>query len=96
MPAAPGRIGVGGTADRGRHFPLRPELNDLWDFRIFIDIEPDESIRRGVAGTAGDGEAVPAALRAGQRLYLDAVRPAELADVSSALDWVHAVPDERG
>jgi uridine kinase len=63
-------------------FLLRPELNDLWDFRIFIDIGPDESIRRGVARDGPETEElyrrryVP-----GQRLYLDAVRPAELADV---------------
>ena len=30
-------------------FLQRPELDDLWDFRIFIDIGPDESMRRGVA-----------------------------------------------
>jgi uridine kinase len=63
-------------------FLQRPELNDLWDFRIFIDIEPDVSIRRGVARDGPETEDlyrrryVP-----GQRLYLDAVGPAELADI---------------
>lgn len=63
-------------------FLFRPELNDLWDFRIFIDIDPDESIRRGVARDGPETEElyrrryVP-----GQRIYLDSVRPAELADV---------------
>lgn len=63
-------------------FLFRPELNDLWDFRIFIDIDPDESIRRGVARDGPETEElyrrryVP-----GQRIYLESVRPAELADV---------------
>jgi uridine kinase len=63
-------------------FLQRPELNDLWHFRIFIEIEADESIRRGVARDGPETEDlyrrryVP-----GQRLYLEAVRPAELADV---------------
>lgn len=63
-------------------FLFRPELNDLWDFRIFIDIDPDESIRRGVARDGPETEKlyrrryVP-----GQRLYVDAIGPAGLADV---------------
>jgi len=63
-------------------FLFRPELNDLWDFRIFIDIGPEESIRRGVAR---DGPQTEGLYRRryvpGQRLYLGAVSPAELADV---------------
>jgi uridine kinase len=63
-------------------FLLRPELLDLWDFRIFVQIEPGESIRRGVAR---DGPGVEELYRRryapGQRLYLEAVRPAELANV---------------
>ena len=69
-------------------FLLRAELNDLWDLRIFIDIELDESIRRGVARDGPETEHlyrhryVP-----GQRLYLEAVRPAELADVVLSPAW---------
>jgi uridine kinase len=63
-------------------FLQRPELNDLWDFRIFIEIDPDESIRRGVARDGAETEElyrrryVP-----GQRIYLESVRPAQHADV---------------
>lgn len=63
-------------------FLQRPELDDLWDFRIFIDVGAEESVRRG---TARDGAETEELYRRryvpGQRLYLDAVRPAERADV---------------
>lgn len=29
-------------------FLFRPELNDLWDFRIFVDINAEHTIERGV------------------------------------------------
>jgi uridine kinase len=69
-------------------FLARPELADCWDYRIFVAIDEDESIRRGVARDAwflgGEDEArrlyeqryVP-----GQRLYLQEARPLETADV---------------
>ena len=63
-------------------FLLRRELNDLWDFRIFVQIDLDESIRRGIARDGRDKEElyrrryVPA-----QRCYLEDVRPARLANV---------------
>jgi uridine kinase len=68
-------------------FLARPELADCWDYRIFVAIDEDESIRRGVARDAwflgGEDEArrlyeqryVP-----GQRLYLQEARPLETAD----------------
>ena len=63
-------------------FLFRPELDDLWTFRILLHVELEESIRRGVER---DGAAKEELYRRryapGQRLYLDAVRPAELADV---------------
>jgi uridine kinase len=63
-------------------FLLRRELNDLWDFRIFVQVEPEEALRRGVARDGADREHLyrtrylPA-----QRLYLASVRPQLLADV---------------
>lgn len=63
-------------------FLLRPELGDLWTFRIFVHLGLEESVRRGVER---DGRAAERLYRrryaAGQRLYLALVRPAELADV---------------
>lgn len=68
-------------------FLLRPELNALWSYRVFIDVDADVAYERGIARDAswmgGEDEArrlyqlryIP-----GERLYLDAVRPASLAD----------------
>jgi hypothetical protein len=30
-------------------FAFRPEYNDLWDFRIWLDVNPDLSLARGIA-----------------------------------------------
>jgi uridine kinase len=62
-------------------FLLRPELRDLWDFSVLVEVGFDELLRRGVER---DGEAMrhrylvrylPA-----QRRYFDEVEPARLAD----------------
>jgi uridine kinase len=69
-------------------FLLRPELNDLWDFRVFLQVDFEETLRRATERDEklfGSREAVrrrylrryvPA-----QRLYLDSVRPELIADV---------------
>jgi uridine kinase len=63
-------------------FLFRPELDDLWTFRVFLHVELDESIRRGLERDGAVKEELYRRRYApGQRLYLDAVRPAELADV---------------
>jgi uridine kinase len=63
-------------------FLQRPELNDLWDFRVYIQIEPGESIRRGVARDGPEtAELYEKRYVPGQQLYLESVRPSELADV---------------
>jgi len=69
-------------------FLMRPELNDLWDFRIFLDIGFDVSVERAVKRNA-EGIDSEEALRQryetryvpGQRLYLESARPREVADV---------------
>ena len=69
-------------------FLMRPELNDLWDFRIFLEIGFEESLERTVRHNA-EGMDSEEALREryekryipGQRLYLDSVKPREIADV---------------
>jgi uridine kinase len=63
-------------------FLQRPELNDLWDFRIFVHVELEESIKRGVARDGPETEELyRRRYTPGQRLYLGSVRPRELADV---------------
>lgn len=68
-------------------FLLRPELDDLWTFRIFVAVHLKEAVRRGVERDAARHASREAAKRLyrtryapGQRLYLDAVRPRERAD----------------
>ena len=70
-------------------FLYRPELNDLWDFRIFVHVELEESIRRGaerdaaLLGSRADAERLYRTRYApGQQIYLRTVRPWALADIA--------------
>ena len=69
-------------------FLLRPELNDLWEYRIFVHIPFEEALkraRRRDLAQFGSADAVEARYRQryipGQRLYLSTVRPRARADV---------------
>ena len=69
-------------------FLFRPELVAFWDYRIFVEIGFDTSLARGIARDAhvmgGEAAARERYLRRyipGQRLYFEAARPVELADV---------------
>jgi phosphoribosylformylglycinamidine cyclo-ligase len=64
-----------------------PQLADSWDYRIFVAIEEDESVRRGAKRDAwflgGEDEARRRYERRyllGQRLYLEEARPLQTAD----------------
>ena len=68
-------------------FLLRPELNETWDYRIFVDVDAEVAYKRGIARDeahmGGEREArrryaeryIP-----GERLYLETVQPMGLAD----------------
>lgn len=69
-------------------FLFRPELNDLWDFRIFVEIDAGDSLRRGpLRDQAWVGSLEVAAERyrttylPGEQYYLDAIRPGGRADL---------------
>jgi uridine kinase len=69
-------------------FLFRPELNDLWDFRVFVEVDADEALRRALVRDEDLFGSPDEALRRyrnryvpGQRLYLDEVDPAAIADV---------------
>lgn len=69
-------------------FSYRPGFNDHWDFRIWVDIDPELSVHRGIARDAemeGDEEAAEALHRdrylAGELLYIAEVDPRALVDV---------------
>ena len=68
-------------------FLLRPELVEVWDFRIFVSVESDECLRRALerdTALFGSRQEVERRYRNryihGQRLYFAAARPAEVAD----------------
>ncbi len=68
-------------------FLLRPELDDLWSYRIFVEVTEEESLRRGVErdGDLHESRAVAERLYRvryvpAQRLYRASVSPHERAD----------------
>ena len=68
-------------------FLFRPELNDCWDYRVFIEVDPSLATARGIerdAGWMGSAEAARERYEQryapGESLYLKSVRPWELAD----------------
>lgn len=69
-------------------FLLRPELNALWDYRIFVQVDFEVALQRAMIRDQelfGSSEAVRARYLQryipGQQLYFQAVNPQELADV---------------
>jgi uridine kinase len=60
-------------------FLQRPELDDLWDYRVFVHVELEESLRRGVERDGGE-DLYRRRYLPGQELYLERVRPRERAD----------------
>jgi len=67
---------------------LRPELNALWDYRIFVHVDFEVALRRAMLRDQtlfGSPEAVQARYLQryfpGQRLYFQAVHPQKRADV---------------
>jgi len=69
-------------------FALRPELNGAWDFRVWLTVDPDVALRRGVArDTAMEGGAVAAEelhrdrYNVAEMIYVDEVDPSTRAEV---------------
>jgi uridine kinase len=69
-------------------FLLRPELNDLWDFRVFLEVDAEEALRRALVRDEDLFGSPDEALRRyrnryvpAQLAYLDEVDPTSLADV---------------
>ena len=66
-------------------FLQRPELDDLWDLRIWVDVSFEESLRRAVIRDAHYMEDARGRYERryhpGQRLYLEQVDPRSRADI---------------
>lgn len=63
-------------------FLHRPELRDLWDLSVFLEVDVEVSIPRGAGRGYGDPDPAAASNRRyieGQRLYLATCRPRERA-----------------
>jgi uridine kinase len=67
-------------------FAFRPEINDCWDFRIWLDIDEETSLRRGTirdrAWAGSQAEAIHQdRYLVAERLYVDEVNPTHLVDI---------------
>jgi uridine kinase len=68
-------------------FAFRPEYNDYWDFRIWLDVDAEVALERGIArdvdmeGLAGATRAHRDRYHAAELIYLAEVGPVSLADV---------------
>jgi uridine kinase len=70
-------------------FLLRPELIAAWDFKIFLEVDFNEAVRRATTRDRSLFGSPEAAVDRhnrrylpGQRIYLDSVHPQDLADVA--------------
>jgi uridine kinase len=68
-------------------FAFRPQYNDCWEYRIWLDVDAQTALRRGIARDAAAEGAEEAArlhrdrYHAAEMIYVAEVRPRELADV---------------
>ena len=69
-------------------FAFRPQYNDCWEYRIWLKVDPDVALRRGVARDSaleGTEEATRVhrdRYGVAERIYLAEVNPRALADVA--------------
>ncbi len=68
-------------------FAFRPEYNDVWDYRIWLDVDAEIALRRGI-GRDAEAEGVDGATRVhrdryhvAEALYVAEVGPVALADI---------------
>jgi uridine kinase len=68
-------------------FAFRPEYNDGWEYRIWLDVDPETALCRGIArdrATEGVAEATRVhrdRYHVAERIYLTEIRPQAVADV---------------
>lgn len=69
-------------------FAFRPEYNDLWDYRIWLEVDPELALRRGIErDTAEEGREEATKLHrdryhVAEALYLHEVPAPDLADIN--------------
>ena len=68
-------------------FAFRPEYDDCWEYRIWLDVDPGTALRRGIArDSAAEGEEEAARVHrdryhVAEAIYLAEVRPQARADI---------------
>lgn len=68
-------------------FAFRPEYDDCWEYRIWLDVDTETALRRGIArdsaaeGAAGAARVHRGRYHAAEAIYLAEVRPLARADV---------------
>ena len=68
-------------------FAFRPEYDDCWEYRIWLDVDPETALRRGIdRDRAAEGEAEAVRLHrdryhVAEAIYVAEVRPRAKADV---------------
>lgn len=67
-------------------FAFRPEINDHWDFRIWLEVSPETSARHGAERDRDWADSAAEAVHRDrclptERLYLDEVDPLRLVDL---------------
>jgi len=68
-------------------FAFRPEYNDCWDYRIWLEVDPQTALQRGLArDTEAEGAAEALRVRRdryqpAEEIYLSEVRPRDAADL---------------
>ena len=66
-------------------FSFRPELRDFWDLMIYLEITPEESLRRGIERDPSEKEEIERKYRVryipGQELYKNESKPLEAAHI---------------
>lgn len=68
-------------------FAFRPQYNDYWEYRIWLDVDPATALRRGIArDSAAEGAEEAARVHrdryhAAEAIYLAEVEPQSLADL---------------
>ena len=68
-------------------FAFRPEYNDCWEYRIWLDVDPETALRRGIARDS-EAEGIEEATQVhrdryhvAEMVYIAEVGPRQLADV---------------
>jgi uridine kinase len=79
-------------------FAFRPQYNDCWEYRVWLEADPGVALRRGITrDIAAEGiEEATRRYRVAERMYLAEVEPRTLADIIiDNTDFEHPTPPDH-